>query len=850
MPDIGTKIKRRTYNFEIKKRYQYVSHYKIKNRPPIEKIKDTLKQIIQGKKDEKKEEQPIHGAPPGGFNFAVFGAFILIAVIILAVGWVFLTTQFTAGSGLGQKALDKPEIENTLVNGEIITAGLKNDQKNVAAVFIEYDTDNIDNYTIDITTYSQKIPSEVFILTGEKFEADSYPEFLRTLRYDLGKRKITLNDITIKQLETLPQGAVVIIPSGVIPKEILGMDSLITMDKLVERGVVVIYIGQPFTKILNGTLVVPTPKTVKDSLPIGFDESSSISSSEVHVYQPLYLVGSRSSWSTSVVYGSVSIAKKGNGAFVFFPQTLDGGWRGNYTSAAEDVEKIIYETAWAGESSPHKLYTFNNKTDYNGTEYFFSEPFTQANTTVKVHFTGYSKTTKYPVEETKYIRLNQKNDNKMFIELGGKVVPTNITDNLIRINAILKEPQAAQPSMSLVIEDNKGNNAQELPQGNVNTQSDKSFDIRVYTDKGEYIVKLVDDSGYIYTQTYMKVITPDIKYTGGTRQKPSIYLFVVTMDGLPLKLNQIDVKVDGGKYGTYVIKEKENFAVDVGSFTGNEQLPFGDHEFEFTSGKLTKKIKVTHYRAPSPLENPAVWIVFIFTGGIIAAGVVFARQDAIYYAIDVPDFPPVAKTKIAMTSNEILNIFDKVNENYRWQKTPLTPGEIKNGFRGMLHNGKAVYITDYNVEFVLHELERKELVKESIGYYGKTEWEGKKSIEYLALMRRLRDICVNNAVPFTQIDESKNADSVLTLMGQQMYIHFYERAAKPEDVLKKVMFTIKSGITIILFKNQFDRNYFKNVIDASPSVVPLILKMEVDGGSVIYQTTEELEKMLIEFKSM
>ncbi|MFH1520264.1 MAG: hypothetical protein ABID61_01325 [Candidatus Micrarchaeota archaeon] len=849
---IGTKIRKKTYNFEIKKRYQHVSHYRVKERPPIEKIKETLKQIIQGGKKDKKEHLT-EKAPPGGFNFIVFGGFALIALIILGVGWAFISTQILQpGTGLDQ-APEKPEIINTIISGEVITTGLKNNQKQIAAVFIDYDTKSIDNYTIDLTTYDQKIPSEVFILAGEKFEADSYPEFLRTLRYDLSKRKITLNDITIKQLETLPQGAIVVIPSGVIPKEMLGVDSLITMDKLAGRGVVVIYIGQPFTKMLNGTLVIPTPKTIRDNLPIGFDESSSISStSEVRVYQPLYLVGSRSGWSTGVIYGSVSIATKGDGAFIFFPQTLDGGWRGDYTSAAEDVEKIIYETAWAEKSSEHKLYLFDGQTDYNGTKYFFSEPFTNPNITVKVDFIGYSKTSNYPIYETAFTRLNLKNDNQMFIEFGGKIVPTNITDNPTRMNAILKEPQAAQPSMSIIIEDINKSNAQELPQGNVNTQSDRSFDVRIYVDKGEYIVKLVDDTGYVYTQTYMKIITPEIEYTGTVHQKPSMYLFSVTRDGVPLKLDEITVKVDGGEYGTYTIQNMDNFVIDVGSFTGNEKLPFGDHEFEFTSGKLNKKITVTHYRTPSPLENPVVWLVVIFTGGIIAVGVVFARQDTIYYAIDIPDFPPTAKTKIGMSSDEIIGIFDKVNETYRWQNTPLTAGEIKNGFKGVLHKGKPVYITDYNVEFILHELERRELVKEAMGYYGRTEWgeNSGHSMEYLALMRKLRDICVNNAVPFTQIDESKHADSVLTLMGQQMYLHFYERTAKSEDVLKKVLLTIKSGITIILFKNQFDKNHFTNFIDSSPSIVPLILKMEVDGSSVIYHTTDELEKMLIEFKSM
>ncbi|VVC04606.1 Uncharacterised protein [Candidatus Bilamarchaeum dharawalense] len=857
MPEMSAKIKKKAYRFEIKKKYQYVSRYKTIDRPPIEKIKDMVRKLLTPKKEEKKEKAPVFSdaPPPGGFNFVVFGAFLLIALIVLGVAWIYITTQIIGPGGwINQAELEKPAIDNSIMSGEVLTTGQKNAPQNIAAIRVEYKTTNLKNYTVDVTTYKEKISTEVFVLNSERFEAESYPDFLRTLRTNLGKRKIMLNEISIRQLETLPQGAIVIVPSGVIPKEMLGFDSLITMDKLSSRGIVVIYMGQPFTKMLNGTLVTQTPSSVVKALPVTFDESNAITTGpEMHVYQPLYTANSFGKWTPSILYGSISIIKKENGAFIFFPQTLDGGWRGNYTSAADDVAKIIFDTSWAEKTSGTRNYLFENSTGYNGTRYFFSEPYTQDNTTVKIEFTGYSETSEYPIKEMLFARVNSQDTNDLYIESGGKVISTNITDQPARMNALLHESQPAQPSMSLIIEDINGNEVQNLPQGNVNVQADRSFDIRIYLDKGEYIVRLIDEDGKEYARTYMRVITPEITHIGNDRQKQSIYIFSVTMDGAPTKLPQISVKVDGGKFGEYTFSSESTLYVDVGRYTGNEILPLGeDHIFEFTSGKLVKKVAIPHPRKQSILESPVVWLVLLFTGGMLGIGTLFARQDAIYYSIDIPDFPAVAKTKVSLPADVVLGVLDKINENYRWQNTPLTPSEIKSGFKNVLTQGKPIYITDYNVEFLLQELEKRDLVKESIGYYGRTDWEAKSkhSIEYLALMRCLRDICVNNAIPFTPMGESKEADTVLTLMGQQMFIHFYEKGTKVETLLGRSLQTIRSGITIVLFKNLSDKKHFQNLMSSSPSVVPLIIKMEIDSSSLILQTTEEIEKMLVEFKSM
>ena len=851
MVELGAKIKRKTYRFDLKKKYQYVSHYKIKERPPIEKIKDALRAFTAPKKQEKKAEEAKAEAPPkGGFNFVVFGSFILIALIILVLAFIYLASAPVPPAGF-QPAPEKPIIENTILEGQILTTGERGNPQHIAALLINYDTHNLENYSLIINTYDTKLPSEVFILESPRFEATSYPDFIRVLRADLARRKIILNEITINQLETMPTGAIVIVPSGVVPKELLGFDSQLTLQKLADRGVVIVYIGQPFTKMYNGTLVVTTPQSTVSTLPVRFDESTPVSSSEgFHLFQPLYRVSGAGGFSSELVYGSVSVSKRGNGAFVFLPQTLDGGWRGDFASAADDVARIVFETPWAEANADPAYYNFTNLPSYNGTRYFFSQPFKSPNATAKVDFIGYANSTNISVRETLYLQLEKPDENNLYINLAGRVVPTNITNQPVRMNAELNEPVAAQPSMSLVITDVNGTEVQSFPQGNVDVQSDKSFDVQVFVDRGEYIVKLIDDQGKTYAQTYMKVVSPEIIYLGFESQRKSAYNFDIRMDGNPFTLTQVNVKVDGGQYGAYTFTDSQRLRVDVGSFTGGENLPQGNHTFTFTSGGLTVNVPVAHLRPRTIFDEPFFWITVILTGGVVGIGLFFARQESVLFALDIPDFPPVAKTKIPLTPDTILGIFPKVNETYRWKDTPLTVAEVKNGFKDIFYKGKPVYITDYNVEYLLAELEKRGKVKESLGYYGMTEWEKEHSLEYLALMRRVRDICVNNAIPFTSTGESKEADSIITVVGQQITVHFYEKGTNVRALLSKVLPAIGKGISIILFKNEFEKEKFQQLMNSSPSVGPLIVKMEADSSSLLFLTTDELEKMLLEFKSM
>jgi hypothetical protein len=349
----------------------------------------------------------------------------------------------------------------------------------------------------------------------------------------------------------------------------------------------------------------------------------------------------------------------------------------------------------------------------------------------------------------------------------------------------------------------------------------------------------------------MDVVSLDILYTGQDQKKRSIYNFDIKMGDDPYTISDLSLSVDKGQYGTFKFNNVDNIKVDV-SNTGGESLPTGNHSFSFTAGDYKTVIYVNHQRTQTLFDNPMFWLVGIFTLGIVGIGVFFARQEDVLFAIDIPDFPPVARTRIPLSPDVVISIFAKINETYRWQNTPLTTNEVKNGFKDIFYQGKPIIITDYNVEYLLDELEKKGRVKEALGYYGLSEWtdKTKRSMDYMALMRRLRDICVNNAIPFTSLGESEEADSVITVVGQQMFVHFFDKSIETSQVLANPLSTISKGITIILFKSNGEKDAFQNLLISSPSVAPLITKMEADGGSLQFLTADEFEKMLMEFKSM
>jgi len=861
------RIQKRTYRLDVKRKYQNVRHYRVKTKPPVEKIKESIRKLFAKKETKKyatRKKTIAHEKKPG-FNFLLAGGAIGLGLILIFAVWAFLTIQaLPATIPEDLSVLEKLNIDNSIYGGNVITAGDRYDGTYLASVFMDYKADNLNSYEVELTTYDKKIPSEIFVLRSERNSASNYAGFIRTLRSIFSEKNIVINEIAIEELETMPSGAVVIVPSGYIPKELIGSGTTITPDSLADKGIVVIYIGRPFTKMLDGISVVNTPSDLRENIFFTFDERATLTpSDEISLYDPLYAVNAIGAWSSSLEYGAISVLTQDDGAFIFIPQTLEGGWRENplqadkpaYKYAAEDVAKMILDVSWADSDSSRTYQFFSSETpmeSMSGRFYLFSNPFKGTEKSIILDFTGYREVAgeNITIEDRKIINVEKEALGNIFIPEGYAVVSSGISGREVRVYGVLAEPAPAQVNMYLVIDDVEGNEVYRMSRGRVNTQGEEPVDVPVNLPKGEYTMSFIDDAGYTYASSYLIVSSVDIEFVAESR---SIYIFSLTMDGEPIPLTSIKVEVDDGEYGTYEFYDVEDrVRIDVAEKTGGNPLPPGDHTFSFEIGGLVEdKIVPVSTKLPPIFENPLFIGSIVFSIAIAIIGIFFSRKEQVFFSVDIPDFPPVARQKIPISSDVIMSIFEKVNSNYKWKFTPLRLNEVKIGFKDIYYKGKPIYITDYNAEYILDKLKSKGKIKAALNYYAPAYWEekSKKNMSYLALMRKLRDICINHAIPFTSLDMSENADSEIDVMGQKMFIHFYDRSADMHDLFEGALSTVSKGITIILFRDEFDKSRFRTLLD-SPTLAQLLLKFEVQSSSVLLLTTVDLENMIKELKTI
>ncbi|MBS3067681.1 hypothetical protein J4450_03195 [Candidatus Micrarchaeota archaeon] len=835
-------ITKRIYKFETKKKYQYIKQYKIKEKTATEKLKDAIGAIFRSKP---KEEKKTTEQKPSRFNTKVAIGAILIALLLLFAGWAYIQGQLVKVDEL-PRAPEKPSFDLEIKDKGIITAGDRRTDNSVAYLRTKMSLHGIEKYDLKMTTYEDVLPSEVYILLSERHQAENYDEFLSSLKKELSIYKIAVNEIDFEKLETLHGGSLVIVPSGLIPEELLGINSKVDLNKLVSRGVVIVYIGQKFDKMITKTgSTPPVPAGFTGGLSINFNEPSITSTDGFNLYQALYRATGNGE--NSLMYGSVSAIKKGNGALLLLPQTIDGGWVDEQIQpapekAGKDIARIILETRWSPPKGGPKIYSANvtNQTTID----FFTNTFTKDVHTIKLEFTAYAKNN-INISQILNIQIKKKTKGAVYIEGGAVVTPREVTGEFTRLTAVLQEDSTEKKQLFIKITKN-GEEATELQSlGLLNLQIDHPTSSSIDLDSGEYIISIVDDEGMVYAEGYLNVAFIDIRH----RPDLGLYSFGIEREGKPKAMKRVNVTVDN-KYGPYSFENVDILSVDPTKDAGG-LLPAGDHTFIFRIGKIKIDRTVTIPKQTNIFTDP-LFLGTIAAAVIITAGGVFlAKQEKVTYQLDIPDFPPIAKVNVPLTKDVILSIFDRINEDYKWKYSTLTIAEIRNGFKKMFYQGKPIYVTDYNVEYILNQLSGKGDVKEFLGYYGPAKWEKEtnKSIRLLALFRKIRDICVSNAVPFTQYGESEKCDSEITAVGQDMFLHIYDKDRNLSDLVNRVLGTIKDGMSIVIFKNDFAEREFQSYL-ASSSKALLTLKLEVEGGSVALFTLEEFESKIKELKGV
>jgi hypothetical protein len=841
----GLRIRKRTFQFGIRHRYSPELKFKKVEKTVGEKLLESVRSLAKPKAKEvlgeaesdesevgaqakKKASKPLISPRNAG---RLAGGAILLVLLFAAVFTFFSSMMQPAQVTLNPQNVSSLSVE--VAGNDLLTASREGSWRQpYHSAYLEMDarSGSINEIPVEVSVYSRTVPSSVFMLRSHRYQAENYPEFISSLRHNLSRWGVGVNEIGIGELDSLPSQSMLIVPSGYIPQQMLsGSNTRIT--DLLGRGVTVVYMGQPFNRMYSeaGAIVQGTPGAL-EPLSLLFDETSPMPSADgFNLKSPLYGVGD------SRILGSVSVAYSGTSAMLFLPQTLDGGWATG-SLAADDVQYLLLNLPWLspiGQDSG--TVSFSNGSAFGE---FFTTPFLGDG--VYAHLKGYDNVTGLGFSEVVYLKKSTRGE---IYTLGHSVPPSAITSTEMDIVVELKE-SGGEERLFFTVADSSGElDRKAISSVKLALNSDATFPYTFSLNPGDYILNVVDDSGRRYARAYMRA--GDLSVVSGfTRFQNDRYEFLFYADGEPIALTG-DAYVNGHSTPTH-FENSESVVVEAAAAGGGPLSINEDHEFTFEINQYATTVTVRKRGTESILTSPflmgAVGIAVLALG----VGFLFARKGVAMYGLDIPDFPPQSTTKIPMSKEKLMEIMEKINKRYRWSNTPLKLSEVKLGFKDILHAGKAVFISDYNLEYLLSRLMGMGLLKRELGYYGLASWEEAtgKSIRYLASFRKLRDICINNAVPFTQIGKGKDYDSKITVLGQDIFVHLYDL---PDRAIPNSLASLKNGMNIIVFEEEAEKSEFYEYLSGG-SQGATALKLEIQAGSILMKTWDEFSEMIKEMK--
>ena len=856
------KIAKKAYIFDVRKRFSPTRSFAVKKKPetPAEGLKETLKEIFEKRKLPVSLAQASGAPAPGQAAAAakpfrpdtpliLAGAIIALLILGLAAIMVLLPPGGASAPAQRQSGEFAGSYDFTVSGARVLSVpgGGEGGTQDIGYLLLGYSSSNLSALNFTVRLYQQKPATQVFLLDYPRDSGNSYPVFRRDLTEDLAGEGLAANEIEPEKLPSLPAGAVLVVPTGYFPEELLGSGGTFGYKDLLSRGTTIIYIGLPFDNLALGRDGLAVPVSYGE---IAFDKSARPKSTGgFSLFDAQYAAapgqGAQGGFGAGpTLYGSISSVHYGQGTLLFLPQSLDGGWRERDASggwsekgeqAAADVSRLIVEEGWLQPISTAST-SLQVGGAGNRTFSLFTTPFSASSAYVEVaaSATDLQGTARRSLE----VFTLEKDQKGTVTPSDPQTVPFYLSGQTTRLNVGLRENSSSLVKLYVELyKDGKVLQRSDLEPGMTNPTTDKSVDIEVNAVPGDYVVLVSDAAGKPYAAGELSVTDLDIAVNSSTWNKGA-FSFLLSSAGQPVEPGSVTISMDGKDPVTYSPASLSVQDTSTGvSYSYPDKINSGPHVFLFTAGPYSKSFPLSYDRVSPFWENPLVIVLGLLAAATFGAGMMLRRPETVRYGLDVPDFPPISTIKIPMKRETFLDVFESVNAGYSWQRMPLRPDEIKNGLRKLTYNGKPILIGDFNLDRVLSKLEDEGLVKEEAGYYGLARWEkeSRRSIHYLALYRILRNVFVNNAVRFSKLDAMEDCDMKAIAGKEEIYLHVMEEPR--EGVVHRALATARRGTTIIAFKTPEERDAFRASL-TSTSRLAVALKMEVDGDRIMLLTAK------------
>ncbi|MCX8175019.1 MAG: hypothetical protein N3E51_02335 [Candidatus Micrarchaeota archaeon] len=850
------KIAKKAYVFDVRKKYSLSRTFQLKKSPqtPQEQLKEAVGSLFERKKKPEGQQeaaQPVSPSvsPPDAVASAIKTA-AFVALLFVVGGFIFLWMQLSA-AGTGGSPPQRPEVfsgsyDYFVSDAEILSVAQEDRIGRSFFLLVEYWAENLSSLNFSASIYPTAPTTQVFLLDYAREGDDCYPAFRKSLFEGMPQSGFAISEIEVWELAALPEGATVIVPTGYLPQELLGIGSNFDYAGLLNRGVNIIYIGYPFDSLAIDRRGQTVP--VKHYA-LSFTKVRADSTDGFRLYDPQYVASPQATgdsrlFSGHQLYGSVSVVKGAKGAMLFLPQTLDGGWRGDGKAAAEDIIRLVREALWM---SPLAQTTLPAEVVGEGKERrisIFSPPFDADGGYVELSadakdMNGIGR------RGVQTVKLFKTQRGEM-IPRDPKTVPFYLSGQKTRLNIKLAEPTSTPVELFIrMYKDGNLLQEEKLELGLTNPQTEKPKDFQVNAEPGRYVVHVEDRAGRVYAACQLDVIDLDIELLDRPDWGRGKFRFFLSAAGETVSPRFLTVSLDGKgekKYspGDYTYEDKKTLLL----YEHPYEIKPGNHTFTFSAGEWSKQFVATYRPSRNFWDNPLVLFLGFISLAVFGIGYFLRKPEKMRYGLDIPDFPPLSTIKIPVKRQTVLDIFESVNASYAWQYMPLRLDELKNGFRRLTYNGKPILVGDFNLERILSRLRDEGLVKEELGYWGKTQWEKEsgRSIRYLAMYRIMRNVFVNNALRFSKLGAMPDCDVKVIAGKDEIYFHIMEQPYEP--IIHKALATAKKGTTMMVFKNEEERDSFANSLTSS-SKLAVALKMEIQNGNILLvQVKNEISAFL------
>ncbi|MGC8567820.1 MAG: hypothetical protein ACP5LP_01050 [Candidatus Micrarchaeia archaeon] len=739
---------------------------------------------------------------------------------------------------------------------------------------------NITNITLCGQLFSKQVPNSIYIVNptslSYRYNLNEFNSFVSDLKADLSKYNINdkVSVIPISNISYVNNNSIVVLPTGLFPLYLLQNNSAI-LTQLFSRGITIIYIGGNFSYTVGsgaGSGAVIPISSLNISLPsfMSYTEATNVNGTYylandksplpelppqpviLNLKKPMYLLR------YGTVYENSSFISQiyGEGSLLVLPYYPD-----MFSSAdlSSNLANSIFSMFWM----PTYAYGCNNLTgqklnnnlnyinlllfnsnmkvsSYNNIAAFADNP---SNFYGRIYAIYTNNSRNYSYESFNFSNINFK------ISGLANVNPIFYTNSYSMFNFTIftgSQTPIVLPLHINIFNVNMTNNMVVLPETLQSAKGNFSFIVRYYASlpPGDYVAQLANSRNNVSAMALFAVPPISINLISSNYSESyskGNFTFQITENKVPIPNLPCNVSINGRLYhqnlttnysGMFdyvlpkdaVIPSKQNLVFTINIYNSNYTYAY------------PKTPAISFTINPMYTETAIVSLVVI----ILLVFVKDPYRDEFY--IDYVNLPSPQKIKIKIKPDDIIALFDKMNNYYHWNYMPLSKIDIRNAINSNIkYNGMPIGVTYQNVDKILDDLVVAGYLVKKEDFYIPAEWVKKSGydITYLATFKKLRLYFMSHAYVFTDLGESSVADIIVNTKIGKIYIQIYSTSSKFKNIISH-----DDGDTYLTFFNQEEMDDFMDIVYSTSSSEAEKFRVYLSSGKVKLLNADNIQYIL------